>query len=114
MSQLDAVLRYDHLRVAIREVHPDPETLNSLQEEFSELLEATPHCNTVIIDLPTAEGLDTQVVGLLNSWQRIVSLGGRRCRLNGVSPILSQVNSVAASACLPPHASARRNHLAVV
>lgn len=91
MAHLAVSHRYDQLRITLNPCSSQPEDLNSLQNEFVQLLQSTSDRQAVIVELPAVGRLDSGLLRLLITWQRIALMAGRRFRMNGLSQLVEQV-----------------------
>jgi ABC-type transporter Mla MlaB component len=88
MSRLNASIRNDHLRISLSEQQIDLKDLHQMRSEFMEYLKQADIADVVIVDLPGIQKLDSRIVRLIQSWNRMAASFGRTLRLNGVSRVL--------------------------
>lgn len=88
MSRLNATIRNNRLRISLSGEQIGLKNLYEMQSEFLKYLKQAQASDVVIIDLPGIQKLDSEMIGLLQNWNRIAAMSGRTLRLNGVSRVL--------------------------
>lgn len=88
MSRLNATVRNNRLRISLSREQIRRKNLHEMQSEFLKYLKQAHSSDVVIVDLPGIQKLESEMVGLLQNWNRIAAMSGRTFRLNGVSRVL--------------------------